>query len=87
MGENPEIVSEDYLSLFRAKPVTENYGTKQGSTINRQTGEVEWTAIKRTHDGQYQAVADEGENGFTATAAASFLQSVYSASFTPPSED
>ena len=76
-----------WLYKVRAKPVTENYGTKQGSTINRQTGEVEWTAIKRTHDGQYQAVADEGENGFTATAAASFLQSVYSASFTPPSED
>ena len=52
-----------WLYKVRAKPVTENYGTKQGSTINRQTGEVEWTAIKRTHDGQYQAVADEGENG------------------------
>ena len=51
--------------------------------MTRQTGEIEWTAIKRTHDGQYQAVADEGENGFTAEKAATFLQSVYEPSFTP----
>jgi hypothetical protein len=36
----------------RAKPVTESYATKEGGTITRQTGEVEWTAIKRTHDGR-----------------------------------
>ena len=72
-----------WLYKVRAKPVTENYGTKQGTTINRQTGEVEWTAIKRTHDGQYQAIADEGENGFTSENGKTFLQSVYSASFTP----
>ena len=72
-----------WLYKVRAKPVTENYGTKQGSTINRQTGEIEWTAIKRTHDGQYQAIADEGENGFTAENGAAFLQSVYTPVFTP----
>lgn len=77
MGENPEIVSEDYLSLFRAKPVTENYASKEGKNITRQTGEVEWTAIKRTHDGQYQAVADEGVNGFNTEKAAAFLTAVY----------
>ena len=39
-----------YVWLFkvRAKPVTESYATKEGTTITRQTGEVEWTAIKRT---------------------------------------
>ena len=47
----------------------------------RQTGEVEWTAMKRTNDSRYQAVADEDENGFTAEKAAAFLQSVYSPSF------
>ena len=54
-----------YVWLFkvRAKPVTETYATKEGASITRQTGEVEWTAIKRTSDGRYQAVADEGENG------------------------
>ena len=72
-----------WLYKVRAKPVTENYSTKAGKTITRQTGEVEWTAIKRTHDGQYQAVADEGENGFTAEMAATFLQSVYTPVFTP----
>jgi len=73
-----------WLYKVRAKPLTENYATKEGTTINRQNGEVEWTAIKRTSDGRYQAVADEGENGFTAAAGATFLQSVYVPTFTPP---
>ena len=71
-----------WLYKVRAKPLTENYATKEGSTINRQTGDVEWVAIKRTHDGQYQAVADEGENGFTAAKGETFLQSVYTPMFT-----
>ena len=72
-----------WLYKVRAKPVTENFATKEGKTINRQTPEVEFTAIKRTHDGRYQAVADEGEGGFTAEKAAAFLTSVYEPSFTP----
>ena len=71
-----------WLYKVRAKPVTENYQTKEGATITRQTGEVEWTAIKRTSDGRYQAVADEGENGFDAAEAATFLESVYVPNFT-----
>ena len=73
-----------YMWLFkvRAKPVTETYATKEGTSITRQTGEVEWTAIKRTSDGRYQAVADEGENGFTAEKAAAFLNTVYTPVFT-----
>ncbi len=71
-----------WLYKVRAKPLTENYATKEGTTINRQTGEIEWTAIKRTHDGQFQAVADEGENGFTAASAATFLTTVYTPVFT-----
>ena len=73
-----------YIWLFkvRAKPVTETYATKEGTSITRQTGEVEWTAIKRTSDGRYQAVADEGENGFTAEKAAAFLNTVYTPVFT-----
>ena len=50
----------------------------------RQTGEIEWTAIKRTHDNRYQAVADEGQNGFTAEKAATFLTEVYEPTFTAP---
>ncbi|HHT14476.1 MAG TPA: phage tail protein [Clostridiales bacterium] len=72
-----------WLYKVRAKPLTENYATKEGTTINRQTGEVSWTAIKRTRDGRYQAVADEGENGFTAEKGVTFLQSVYEPVFTP----
>lgn len=75
-----------WLYKVRAKPVTENYSTKAGTTITRQTGEIEWTAIKRTHDNRYQAVADEGENGFTAEKGATFLQSVYEPTITPSSE-
>ena len=75
------MISENYLSLFRAKPATENYATKEGTNVTRQTGEIEWTALKRTHDGQYQAVADEDENGFTAAKGATFLQSVYAPAF------
>ena len=73
-----------YVWLFkvRAKPVTETYATKEGTSITRQTGEVEWTAIKRTSDGRYQAVADERENGFTAEKAAAFLNTVYTPVFT-----
>lgn len=73
-----------YMWLFkvRAKPVTETYATKEGTSITRQTGEVEWTAIKRTSDGRYQAVADEGENSFTAEKAAAFLNTVYTPVFT-----
>ena len=72
-----------YIWLFkvRAKPVTENYATKEGKTITRQTGEVEWVAIKRISDNRYQLVADEEENGFTAEKAATFLDSVYTPDF------
>lgn len=76
-----------WLYKVRAKPVTENYSTKAGKTITRQTGEVEWTAIKRIHDGCYQAIADEGENGFTATMGATFLSSVYEPTFTSGEEE
>ena len=74
-----------YVWLFkvRANPVTESYATKEGGTITRQTGEVQWTAIKRTHDGLYQAVADEGENGFTSEKGAAFLSAVYEPTFSP----
>jgi len=71
-----------WLYKVRAKPITETYATKEGGTITRQTGEVEWTAIKRTHDSLYQAIADEGENGFTAALGATFLDSVYDPTFT-----
>lgn len=66
-----------WLYKVRAKPVSETYASKEGKTVTRQTGEIEWVAIKRTHDGRYQAVADEGQNGFDATDAAAFLTSVY----------
>ena len=72
-----------YVWLFktRAQPITESFATKEGDKVTRQNPEVEFTAIKRTHDGLYQAVADTGENAFDAAAAASFLTSVYEPSF------
>ena len=71
-----------WLYKVRAKPLTENFATKEGNTINRQNPEIEFTAIKRTHDGRYQAVADEGEGGFDAEKAAAFLNTVYEPTFT-----
>lgn len=78
----PYIYRYVWLYKVRAKPVTETYATKEGTSITRQTGEVEWTAIKRTSDGRYQAVADEGQNGFTTANATTFLESVYTPTFT-----
>lgn len=75
-----------WLYKVRANPVTENFATKAGKTITRQTGDVEWTAIKRTSDGQYQAIADEGENGFTTEDGATFLSTVYEADFAAAGE-
>lgn len=74
-----------WLYKVRAKPMTENFATKEGDTVNRQNPEVEFTAIKRTHDGRFQAVADEGENGFDASKAATFLTTVYDPTITPAS--
>lgn len=70
-----------WLYKVRAKPLTESFATKEGKTVTRQNPEVEFTAIKRTHDGRYQAVADEGENGFTAEKGKTFLTTVYEPSF------
>jgi phi13 family phage major tail protein len=66
-----------WLFKGRAAPMTEQYHTKEGTTLTRQTGKLEWTFIKRTFDKRYQAIADEGQNGFTPEKAASFLTSVY----------
>lgn len=71
-----------WLYKVRAKPMSEHYKTKARKEITRQPGTVEWTAIKRIYDGQYQVTADEGENGFTAEMGATFLSSVYAADFT-----
>jgi hypothetical protein len=43
-----------WLYKVRAKPLTE-LCTKEGTTLTRQTGDVEWTAIKRTKDGTLPA--------------------------------
>lgn len=74
-----------WLYKVRAKPITESFATKEGDTVTRQNPEVEFTAIKRTHDGHWQAVADEGENGFTA--GDTFLTTVYEPSFTSTKAD
>ena len=42
-----------------------------------------WQIVKRTSDGRYQAIADEGEGGFDSSKAATFLESVYTPTFTP----
>lgn len=61
----------------RAAPMTENYSTKEGETITRQTGEVVFSAMKRNSDQEFRAIADEGVNGFTAEKGKTFLETVY----------
>ena len=70
-----------WLYKVRATPMTENYATKEGDTITRQTGEIVFTAIKRPSDGQYQAVAAEGAHGLTTQTAATSPTTVYAPSF------
>lgn len=66
-----------WLYKVRAAPMTENYATKEGETVTRQTGTINFTAIKRTYDGDWECVADEGQNGFTAEKGATFLSKPY----------
>lgn len=76
--------NDRYVWLYkcRAKQYTQTYATKEGSSITRQEPTVEFAAIKRTHDDMWQSVADVGSNGFTAAKAATFLDTVYTPSFT-----
>ena len=69
-----------YVWLLKciAKPITESYATKEGTTITRQNVEVEFSAMKRSSDDYYQFIADEGVNGFTAEMGKNFLNTVYS---------
>ena len=69
----------------RVTPMTEQYHTKEGTTITRQTEQVEFTAIKRTSDGHWKYTADEGQNGFDATTT-SFLSTIYTPTFTSVSQ-
>ena len=72
-----------WLYKCRAKLLTDAYATKEGgNTITRQEPEVEWTAIKRTYDGDWRAVVDEDENGVTAQTLATFLDAPYVKSVT-----
>ena len=71
-----------WLYKVRATPMKETYATKEGDSVTRQNGEIEFTAIKRTSDGRYQAIADEGEGGFTPEKGKTFLDEVYEATFT-----
>lgn len=66
-----------WLYKVRAAPMTENYATKEGETITRQTGTINFTAIKRNYDGNWQAIADEGLNEFDSSKAATFLSKPY----------
>ena len=77
--------SKPKYSIEECKERDANYAAPLKVNVrltNRQTGEVEWTAVKRISDSRYQAVADEGQNGFTAEKGKNFLSTVYEPSFT-----
>ncbi len=62
--------------FYKCRPsrMDESFATKQGTTINRQTNSVKFTAIKRTHDGKYCSVCDSDTG---ADAYDSFLDAPY----------
>lgn len=66
-----------YVWLYkgRAKPLSETFHTKEGGTITRQTGKIEFTFIRRQSDKAYQVVAEDNKNGFAG--GATFLNTVY----------
>lgn len=64
-----------WLYKCRARETEQSFGTRQGASINRREPEIEFTAIRLRYSGAYQAVADEGQNGFVGGSA--FLGSVY----------
>ena len=66
-----------YIWLYKcvAKPITETFRTKEGGTITRQTGKVEFSAIKRISDDRYMVVADDNVDGFTG--GSTFFSTVY----------
>lgn len=66
-----------WLYKVRAAPMTENYATKEGENVTRQTGTINFTAIKRNSDGNWQAIADEGLNEFDESKAKTFLSKPY----------
>lgn len=68
-----------WLYKGRANPLTETYHTKEGTTITRQTGKLECAFIKRISDNHFQALADDGENGFKGDK--TFFETVYSPVF------
>lgn len=70
-----------WLLKGRAKLTTQQYQTKKGKEITRQTTKLEWTFIKRNHDAQYQYMVDSDDEDF-ATKKASFFTSVYTPTFT-----
>ena len=52
----------------------ETFGTKQGTTVNRQTNTVNFTAVKRTSDESFCAVCDSDSGS---AAYATFLDAPY----------
>ena len=64
-----------WLYKCRARETEQSFGTRQGASLNRREPEIEFTAIRLRYSGAYQAVADEGQNGFVGGSA--FLGSVY----------
>lgn len=69
-----------WLLKARATLMSDTFATKEGTSITRQNGEVNFTAIRRNSDNSWRFMADEGQNGFTAQKAATFLSSVYTPS-------
>lgn len=72
-----------YVWLYkgRASMPNENYATKQGADITRQTAKMEVTFIKRTSDDMWKTTVDANTTAF-ASVKASFFDAPYAPSVT-----
>ena len=66
-----------WLLKGRAKPMSEEYGTKEGPKVNRQNDKIEFKFIKRTKDNLYEYEMNEEDAGVGVDIATKFFAEVY----------
>lgn len=70
-----------WLLKGRAKPMSEDYGTKEGQQVNRQNDKIEFTFIKRTKDNLYKHAMNEEDGGAGVDVETKFFAEVYDGAF------
>lgn len=66
-----------WLYKLRARPLAESYATRGTTSVTRQQAQVTFDYMTRQSDGNWRAMCDVGQNGFTEEKATTFFDSVY----------